>query len=142
MICRDYSAETENSQRNLQYLHKIHDFCREREIQLMLFLTPTKGPIPADAQAVLEQDIAALQDAVFVDFNAHMDALQIDDRTDWFDFLHFNCQGAEKFSQHLAQYLRDVLELGQTEREDEILWQSRVDSFDSRRTAAVSSQKM
>ena len=131
---RDYSAGTENYIRNWQYLKKIHAFCQEEGIQLMLFLTPTKGRIPDDALAALKLDISALEGAVFVDFNEHMAELNIDDSTDWFDFLHFNCRGAEKFSHFMAQYLTDTLGLLPTEGEDEALWQSRVDTFAARRS--------
>lgn len=131
---RAYSAGTENYLRNWQYLKKIHAFCQAQDIQLLLFLTPTKGRIPTDALAALEQDIATLDGVTFVDFNRHMDRLDIDDSTDWFDFLHFNCRGAEKFSRFMGQYLTDTLGLTASQGEDEALWQSRVDTFAAQRS--------
>ena len=65
-----------------------------------------------------------------------MDDLNIDDSTDWFDFLHFNCRGAEKFSHFMARYLTDSLGLTATEGEGEALWQSRADTFAAHRNAA------
>ena len=134
---RDYSAGTENYIRNLEYLNKIHSFCRKKDIRLVFFLTPTKGRIPDAALATLKQDISALKGAVFVDFNEHMDALNIDDSTDWYDFLHFNCRGAEKFSLFMAHYLTDTLGLPATEGEDEALWQSRADTFRTHRSTVT-----
>lgn len=131
---RDYIAGTENYIRNWQYLKKIHTFCQEEGIQLMLFLTPTKGRIPDAALAALKLDVSVLEGAVFVDFNDYMAALNVDDSTDWVDFLHFNCRGAEKFSHFMAQYLTDTLGLLPTEGEDETLWQSRVDTFITQRS--------
>ena len=131
---REYSAGTENYIRNWQYLKKIHAFCQKEGIQLVLFLTPTKGRIPDPALAALKLDIGALEGAAFVDFNEHMAQLNIDDSTDWYDFLHFNCRGAEKFSHFMAQYLTDTLGMTATEGEDETLWQSRADTFAVRRS--------
>ena len=131
---RDYSAETENYARNLEYLQKIHAFCQKEGIELVLFLTPTKGRIPDPALSVLKQDIAALDGVNFIDFNQYMDELNIDDSTDWFDFLHFNCRGAEKFSHLMARHLTDTLGLTATEGENEALWQSRVDTFTAQRS--------
>ena len=134
---RDYSAETENYERNLEYLKKIHAFCQKEDIQLVLLLTPTKGRIPDTALAALKLDISALDGAEFIDFNDHMAELNIDDSTDWYDFLHFNCRGAEKFSHFMGQYLTGTLGLAPTEGEDEALWQSRVDTFHTRRSAVT-----
>ncbi len=134
---RDYSAGTENYIRNWQYLKKIHAFCQKEDIRLMLFLTPTKGRIPDEALAALKLDVSVLEGAEFIDFNEHMDALNIDDSTDWYDFLHFNCRGAEKFSHFMAQHLTGTLGLAPTEREDETLWQTRVDTFTARRSGVT-----
>ena len=133
---REYSAGTENYIRNWQYLKKIHAFCQKEGMELVLFLTPTKGRIPDDALAALKMDISALEGAKFVDFNEHMAQLNIDDSTDWYDFLHFNCRGAEKFSHFMGQYLTDTLGLTATEGEDETLWQGRVDTFATHRNNA------
>ena len=133
---RDFSANTENYARNRDYLQDIYDFCLERDIQLMLFLTPTKGRIPDEALSVLKQDAAALDGVLFVDFNEHMDELNIDDNSDWYDFLHFNFRGAEKFSHHMASYLKDSLGLIPGATADSVLWQSRVDAFATRRDDA------
>lgn len=131
---RDYSADTENYNRNWQYLQKIHSFCQEEGIRLMLFLTPSMGRIPDEALAALKQDVSTLEGTAFVDFNDHMDALNIDDSTDWYDFLHFNYRGAEKFSHIMAQYLTETMGLSPTEGEDESLWQTRADTFNTRRS--------
>lgn len=134
---RDYSAETENYTRNLNFLQKIHSYCKKENIQLVLFLTPTKGRIPDEALSTLKEDIAALDGVLFTDFNEYMGELNIDDSTDWYDFLHFNCRGAEKFSHFMAQYLTDTLGLSATTGEDEVLWQTRVDTFTARRNGVT-----
>lgn len=132
---RGYRADTENYARNLEYLRKIYDYCEKHDIRLVLMVTPTKGRVAAEAYDQMRKDVAKLENAVFVDFNDTMDALGIDDSTDWYDFIHFNCRGAEKFSCYLAGFLRDELGLSSTEGEDEVLWQARANEFDRRRNA-------
>lgn len=129
---RGYSAETENYARNLEYLQRIYNYCRKHDIELMLIITPTMGRIEETALAQLKEDIAALSEAHFVDFNDSMEELDLDHSTDWFDFIHFNCRGAEKFSRYLAGVLREELGLEATEGENEALWQARVEEFSRR----------
>jgi len=132
---RGYRANTENYARNLEYLREIYEYCEKRDIQLVLMVTPTKGRIADDAYAQMRTDVAKLTNAVFVDFNDNMAELGIDDSTDWFDFIHFNCRGAEKFSRYLGAFLRNEIGLSATEGENESLWQGRVDEFSGRRDA-------
>ena len=134
---RDYTAESEDYARNLTYLQAIYDFCRENGMELLLFLTPSKGQIPPEALEQLKTDISALSGVTFIDFNEHFDELGIDDSTDWHDFLHFNCRGAEKFSRYLAGYLMEDVGLPPSEGVDEALWQSRVEEFNRLRSTAV-----
>lgn len=134
-VVRGYRANTENYARNLEYLREIYEYCEKRDIQLVLMVTPTKGRIADDAYAQMRTDVAKLTNAVFVDFNDNMAELGIDDSTDWFDFIHFNCRGAEKFSRYLGAFLRNEIGLSATEGENESLWQGRVDEFSGRRDA-------
>jgi len=126
---RDYSAETDNYARNLSYLKRIYAFCKSQDCQLLLFITPTKGRIPEDALETLRDDISALDGVKFIDFNEYMDSLGIDDSTDWYDFLHFNYRGAEKFTRLLSARLKNEYNLLPTEGEDEALWKQRVSRF-------------
>ncbi len=111
----------------LVWLKKIAAYCREQGVTLVLYQAPScKRPVPA-RQAQLERDAAALGD-VFLDFNdpARFDALGLESG-DWYDALHFNCLGAEKFSRALA---RELAALGvQPGAADEALWAQRLDAF-------------
>lgn len=132
---RDFSAETENYARNLEYLRKIQQYCQRRGIELLLFVTPAKNRIPEVAMNQLRQDIAAMEGVHFTDFNEVLPELDIDDGADWFDPLHFNCRGAEKFSARLGEYLCEEFGLAPTEGEDESLWQHRVGVFAEKRNS-------
>ena len=54
---------------------------------------------------------------------------------DFYDALHFNYRGAEKFSRYLGEHLLS-LGLTPTEGEDESLWQQRVEHFTTLRDEA------
>lgn len=135
---RDYSAETEDYARDLEYLRKIYDYCQERGIELLLLIAPAKARIPDEALTQLKKDVADLPEAHFVDFNDHMAEIGIDDATDWYDLLHFNCRGADKFSRYLSGYLTGTFALSATEGETEALWQERVQTFDAHLAALPS----
>jgi hypothetical protein len=129
---RGYRADTENYARNLEYLHRIRKYCQKEGIQLLLFITPTTGRVAEPALTQLKADVAQLENVRFMDFNDVMSELNVDDSTDWYDFIHFNCRGAEKFSRYLGGYLQNELGLGATEGEDEALWQARAREFADR----------
>lgn len=133
---QDYSAGSGDYARNLEYLHRIHDFCQEQGIQLLLYLTPAKSKLLPETLSQLEADVSGLAGVTFVDFNGCIDTLGIDDAVDWYDPIHFNCRGAVKFSRYLAGYLERELELPPTAGIDETLWQARAEEF-SAQTAAV-----
>ena len=129
---RGYKADTENYARNVEYLNKIYRYCQRNDIELVLMITPTMGRVAEPALTQLKNDIAQLPNVHFVDFNDTIADLELDNDTDWYDFIHFNCRGAEKFSRQLANYLSEELGLGATEGVDESLWQARVDEFAAR----------
>lgn len=120
----------------LDYLKKTAAFCRERDMELYLYLAPGYTRLSRERQAALERDLAGLDHAAFLDFNspALWAELGLDAQTDWRDTLHLNMSGAEKFSRWLADYLRGRGLAGEPEL-DEALWQSRVRAWAERRTA-------
>ncbi|MDE6588971.1 MAG: hypothetical protein K2K53_01220 [Oscillospiraceae bacterium] len=134
---RDFTAGDENYQRNLGYLRRIADYCQENGIRLLLFLSPAVGQIPPEALARLQEDVSALPNATFADFNGIVGEIGIDNGMDWYDFLHFNCYGADKFSKYLAGYLEQELDLAPTEGADEALWAARAAEFAARKAASA-----
>ena len=129
---RGYKADTENYARNLEYLNKIYRYCQRNDIELVLMITPTMGRIAEPALMQLKEDVAQLSEAHFVDFNDTIAELSLNNSTDWYDFIHFNCRGAEKFSRQLAEFLQTELGLKATEDVDTMLWQARVEEFAGR----------
>ena len=132
---REYYANTPDYNRNLEYLKKIYQYCQKQNIRLVLMITPTNERIPQETMEQMKKDIANFPNAVFVDFNKSMDRMGIDNSKDWYDSIHFNCRGAEKFSKMLAGYLSEELGLSKTENIDTELWQQRAAEFNGRLSA-------
>jgi hypothetical protein len=104
---RDFSAATAAYARNLSYLQKIASFCSEQGIDLYLYISPTMGRIPGDAQAVLETDLSQLDIAGYWDLNDYDFSFALDSADIWYDTLHFNMRGSVPFSADLAKLLVD-----------------------------------
>ena len=122
---RDYTADSDNYRRNLSYVKKLQALCAENGAELLLYIAPSGGRIPAAAMATLQQDLAAL-DIPLTDFNADWDNMGLNHETDWFDRLHFNVRGAEKFSRHLGRHLTEQFSLTVRENAAEI-WAKRLE---------------
>ena len=73
-------------------------------IALQLFIAPSAARIPPQARQTLRDDLSALG-IELSDFNDALPELEVNDDTDWFDNLHFNVRGAEKFSRWLGRRL-------------------------------------
>ena len=75
----------------------------------------------------VEKTLSAIDGAVLVNFNDCREAIGARLEGDYYDALHYNAAGAEKFSIFLAQWVRENLDAAPTGRADEALWQSRVE---------------
>ena len=101
---RDFSADTDTYRDNLRWLEKIRDFCAERGIDLALYIAPSASRIPYAALETLRNDLLA-SGRELTDCNEILPELMIDDSSDWYDYLHFNVRGAEKFSRWIGRRL-------------------------------------
>ncbi len=125
---RDYTADSDTYRENLGYVEKLRDFCREQNCELLLYIAPSYGKIPPEAVSTLREDMDQLGISL-VDFNETLADMNIDDTTDWFDYLHFNVYGAEKFTRHLASYLEQRYPLSSSA--SAALWQQRSEHLQS-----------
>lgn len=128
---RTSSAETETYQENLEWLAKIKKCCDDKGVELKMFLNPSIGKIPAAALNTLRTDAAAMGLTV-IDFNDNLSELGIDNDRDWYDTLHFNCRGAEKFSHWLGTYLPTLADAPERSAEEDAYWQERAEYFNNR----------
>lgn len=114
---------------NLEFAGKIIDFCQERGIRPVFYITPSVGRIPDTWRERIELDLRGMG-MELTDFNESFDSLDLDMSMDFFDSFHLNCRGAEKFSRWLGRRLGDYV-TPQVPSDSE-LWQERIDYFYSK----------
>ncbi|MCH5354132.1 MAG: hypothetical protein J1E06_11815 [Acutalibacter sp.] len=124
---REFEDAEENYARNLEVAKKMADFCRQENIRLVFFLSPVTNRIEDGTVQQMKRDLTALG-ADFADFNETFEEVAFDLSMDFYDPLHTNSYGAEKFSRYLADRLPEygIASGGQGDAE---LWRGRVDTF-------------
>lgn len=94
------------------YLQKIIDLCKEENLQLVFFLTPTPDAAYWVPLCNSIDDIAQRNGIPFINFNYMYDQLEIDSNACWMeDGNHLRYQDATKIGNYLAQYLADHYQL-------------------------------
>lgn len=126
-------SSSEDYAKNLEYAGKIGDFCRERGIRLVYFLAP--GFVRGGEELLREDLLKACPDAAFLDCGEDMDKMGLDPSADFYDAIHFNYRGAEKFSRYLADKL-SAWGVSPSGKEDKALWKKRMESFSTLRDEA------
>lgn len=109
-------------QENVEYLRKIQSLCSRENIQLVLFFSPVFQYIPEERMAHI---LAAADALPILDYNRCFDDLPLDPDTDFYDYLHLNVSGAQKFSVILAGDLLTFCQPRPTAT-DADLWSCRV----------------
>lgn len=123
----DAGRDAENNARNLEYLKKIAQLCREEGITPVFYESPAASTMPEELMGPVRAALAELEGAVVVNFNDHRDAIGAELEGDYFDPLHYNAAGAVKFSRYLGQWFLENLDAQPSGRADEELWQSRAE---------------
>ncbi len=92
--------------KSADYLQKIMDYCREREIQLFLIVTPYVT-IESDQRVYNRiEEIAQQNGLAFHSAYYHYDTMSLDFENDFSDDSHLNYRGARKFTEHLCSQLK------------------------------------
>ncbi len=125
---RPFSAQTDTYQKNLEYLGKIEKYCKEKDCKIVAYVAPAKSQIPEEALKTLAWDVGKLQNIIFLNCYPEQNAMGIEDSQDWYDSLHFNVYGAEKFTRFLAQYAKEQQLIPKvSQSKDTRLWEERLD---------------
>lgn len=97
------------------YLLKIIQSCKEKDIPLLIIMTPGESDTQTQKRYNYIQSLAADNDVDCIDFNEHIAELGIDPAKDYMDNepnnSHLNVYGAEKLSKWLGNYLASNYEL-------------------------------
>ena len=131
---REMGDYPEAYEKNLQAVEDILALCEEQGIRPVFFVVPSANRPTDEDAARIQEDLTALG-AEVVNFNQVIGELGLDYDVDFFDSLHFNYRGAEKFSRYLGQWLSDQ-GLSPSQGEDEVLWLQRVEHYGALRDKA------
>jgi hypothetical protein len=129
-INRDRVPEEETYLENLAWLKKIQDICEKEHVQLLVYLAPSAARTPQEVTDRIGTDMQEMG-IELLDLSDIAPELGIDDGLDWYDPLHFNISGAEKFSRWWGRTLAG--ELTPDSSADRQLWQQRLDALEARR---------
>lgn len=131
VVRTDAGLDPENNARNLEYLKKIADLCRAEGITPVFYESPAASTMPHERMDPIRRELAAREGAVVVNFNDFREDIGANLEGDYYDALHYNAAGAEKFSRFLAAWVLENLELVPNGRADAELWTSRAEYIHS-----------
>jgi len=123
----DSGQDTANNARNLEYLKRIAQLCLQEGITPVFYESPAASTMPEEMMGPVRRELAAIDGAVVVNFNDYRDAIGAELEGEYYDNLHYNAAGAEKFTRFLSGWIRENLDAVPAGREDRQLWQSRVE---------------
>lgn len=122
----DVQPRNENYLYNLDYFRKLAELCEQEGIRCVFFLSPTMQDYTDEQTRCLLEDLGALPCEAVKDWTDLIGEIGIDNERDWYDAIHFNQSGAEKFTAYLSDYLQ-TLGLTPTPGADAALWQRRLE---------------
>ena len=131
-INRDRVLVEETYRESIKWLGKIGKLCEGKGIRLLVYLSPTAARLPTEITERIGEDARKLE-IEFWDLSDLAQELGIDYDCDWYDPLHFNIDGAEKFSRWWGNTLAS--EFAAKEETDALLWRLRLDELNERREA-------
>lgn len=91
------------SEKNGEYLYKIIELCKEKNVRLLLVKAPSNATEKDKKYYNTVQKIAEENGLDFVDYNLCYEEIGLDMAEDFFDERHLNIYGAEKFSRYFAE---------------------------------------
>ena len=129
---REINLDEANLQRNIDILCEMAEACLAQGILPVFYESPALSRMP---QAQMDEIYAALrtyedEGAVLLNCNAHFDEIGADYGTDFYDPLHYNAGGAEKFSRWLGRWSVETFG-GLPVAHDPDLWQQRLEHFEA-----------
>lgn len=106
----DYSAITDTlplTEKNEEYLHRIIDLCKTKDIQLVLLVSPYQATEEEAMRLNRVGEIAAEEGVEFLNYLDTWQDAGIDPQTDFYDIGHFNNTGIKKFTALLGARLKE-----------------------------------
>lgn len=121
------AGNTEDFSDYVEYLQKMAAFCSEQGIRLIFYSSPMPVANSPQLNQMLEE-ACSFPGVEYWNLQEDMDPMAIDLSEDFYDTMHFNYRGAEKFSAYLAQRIAG-LGLSPSDSADDELWAWRAEYF-------------
>lgn len=96
-------VDTNEYDNNLEWFKKIVRLTRANDITLIPYIAPYFNRLSEENTERIRQD-AANEGLLLLDCNDYFDEFNFNSERDFYDNLHTNCCGAEKFSRWLGRY--------------------------------------
>lgn len=91
------------SDKNREYLDKIIELCKDKNVRLMLVKAPSNSTEEEKKYYNEVERIAKEKGVEFTDYNMCYDEIGLDLTADFFDERHLNIYGAEKFTSYFVE---------------------------------------
>ncbi len=128
-VNRDRIPEEKTYADNLAWLERIGELCRKKGVRLLVYLAPSAARTPEEVTERIGADVRAMG-MEFLDLSDLPPEIDVDNELDWYDPLHFNLNGAEKFSRWWGRTLAGELE--PAPKADREAWNARLDELKRR----------
>lgn len=95
---------------NMEYMEKIVETCETEGIELILCKTPVGNYKAHHNNAAIYNSVeeyAKEKDIAYIDFNKHIEEIDINYATDFYDKVHVNTLGAQKVTTYLTEYMKN-----------------------------------
>ena len=110
-----------------EYLEKIVELCKENDIALELFTVPSCRYVSKDLVKEISNHAKGVP---FTYYNENFDSLGLDIKTEFYDSLHLNFKGAEKFTLILSQHISENYNFKPVSH-DNSLWEERIEKYNN-----------
>ena len=124
----DVDIYKENENVNMQYLRKIIEYCKEKDIEILL----TYFPYPAEKRDIgISKYVQKIADEYDVNYINFLSMNVVDYNTDCYDSnSHLNPSGARKVTEYLGQYIMENYDIpDQRQNEAYSFWYQDYDEY-------------
>ncbi len=121
----DYDAITDTlplTEKNQKYLKKLMALCRQKNIELVLIVSPYEATEEECMRLNSVEKLAAENGVTMLNFLKNWDTKVIDPLTDFYDIGHLNNQGIARFSTLLGQWLKENYDLRDCRQVADHVW--------------------
>lgn len=124
-------------EQNLLFLQKIIDLAKEKDIKILLLISPYSSAKDHAGMLKSLHLFATEAEVDILDLNTVYDDLHLNTTSDFYDGGHLNAWGAEKIGSYLGDYLLDQYNWNIQDTSDDADWQEDYEYCNNQKQAAI-----